>query len=389
MEHKIIINYFKKKIVSINKPKHIEKNRINKILIFSVYGRMGDCIILSVLIRELKILMPNAVIDISGNKFFGLVYKYHPSISKIHKLSIKRDGRLKRCFLCDLISIYRMRKEGYDLLIDVSGSSSLYMFLSYIVINPTYLMAFINNKKVNHELNMEDSELKIYTSRANKLEDYLKTIEGPQFILSNRKYDFYYGKDEELRAKEFLSKVKEPKIVAFNIIAGNENRSLTDHEVKAILHGLKKIPNIAVVLISSQKIRNRLFKLIEELNFSNVYLSYDTTIWDAAALISKADVIISPDTSIVHIASALEKKIVSIYVDDLHFISYWKPNCDSFTIVTPSRTLKNHDIKGFNYFPVYETFNIKPAEKEKSIDNLNIRGFSIREVIKATKNYVS
>lgn len=37
------------------------------------------------------------------------------------------------------------------------------------------------------------------------------------------------------------------------------------------------------------------------------------SIQDSAYLISKAEYVVSPDTSIVHIASALKKKIVSIY----------------------------------------------------------------------------
>ena len=58
--------------------------------------------------------------------------------------------------------------------------------------------------------------------------------------------------------------------------------------------------------------------------------SYTTeTIIDAAAIVEQLDLIITPDTSIVHIASSFDKPVVSIHEN----------NKDSFRLWSPSSTL--------------------------------------------------
>ncbi|MBG6241512.1 MAG: hypothetical protein EKE20_06015, partial [Candidatus Symbiopectobacterium sp. Dall1.0] len=49
----------------------------------------------------------------------------------------------------------------------------------------------------------------------------------------------------------------------------------------------------------------------------NVSICIFDSLWDTIALVERADLVISVDTAIVHIACALNKKIVSIYFSQL------------------------------------------------------------------------
>jgi len=70
--------------------------------------------------------------------------------------------------------------------------------------------------------------------------------------------------------------------------------------------------------------------MISELGLDYVIPSYTTeTIIDAAAIVEQLDLIITPDTSIVHIASSFDKPVVSIHEN----------NKDSFRLWSPSSTL--------------------------------------------------
>ena len=70
--------------------------------------------------------------------------------------------------------------------------------------------------------------------------------------------------------------------------------------------------------------------MITELGLDFVIPSYTTeTIIDVAALVEQLDLIITPDTSIVHIASSFDKPVVSIHEN----------NKDSFRLWSPSSTL--------------------------------------------------
>ncbi|AKO31343.1 hypothetical protein RY60_06605 [[Haemophilus] ducreyi] len=62
-------------------------------------------------------------------------------------------------------------------------------------------------------------------------------------------------------------------------------------------------------------------------HFSEVFIYEHTkTVFDTIELIRFADLVISPDTSIVHIAVGLNKKLIAFYsLDEQNFI-HWQPN---------------------------------------------------------------
>ena len=68
-------------------------------------------------------------------------------------------------------------------------------------------------------------------------------------------------------------------------------------------------------------------KVISELGLDFVIPCYTTeTIIDAAALIEQLDLIITPDTSIVHIASSFDKPVVSIHENQKDNFRLWSPS---------------------------------------------------------------
>ena len=80
--------------------------------------------------------------------------------------------------------------------------------------------------------------------------------------------------------------------------------------------------------------------MISKFGLDYVVTSYSTeTIIDVAALIEQLDLIITPDTSIVHIASSFDKPLISIHEN----------NKDSFRLWSPSSTLSKTVFAKSNY----------------------------------------
>ena len=79
--------------------------------------------------------------------------------------------------------------------------------------------------------------------------------------------------------------------------------------------------------------------MISELGLDYVIPSYATeTIIDAAAIVEQLDLIITPDTSIVHIASSFDKPVVSIHENNTDSFRLWSPSSTiSKTIFAKSR----------------------------------------------------
>ena len=111
----------------------------------------------------------------------------------------------------------------------------------------------------------------------------------------------------------------------------NEEKNIQKEEVEKICVGLhNNFNNIKIVILTSPDKLLEKRQLISELGLDFVIPSYNTkTIIDAAALIEQLDLIITPDTSIVHIAASFDKPVVSIHEN----------NKDSFRLWAPTSTL--------------------------------------------------
>ena len=90
---------------------------------------------------------------------------------------------------------------------------------------------------------------------------------------------------------------------------------------------IQNFKNIVIVILSSPSRISNTNKIISEIGLDNVISSYSTeTIIDVAALIEHLDLIITPDTSIVHVASAFDKPVVSIHENNQHSFRLWSPS---------------------------------------------------------------
>ena len=105
--------------------------------------------------------------------------------------------------------------------------------------------------------------------------------------------------------------------------------------------------NVQIILLSSPNKYKKIVQLSQHLNLPYVKPSFKTeSILDAAALIEKLHLIISPDTSIVHLASTFNKPVISIHEN----------NQDSYELFAPiskiNRTVFARFEKGIDEFSI-------------------------------------
>jgi ADP-heptose:LPS heptosyltransferase len=87
--------------------------------------------------------------------------------------------------------------------------------------------------------------------------------------------------------------------------------------------------------------------LIDNAQLNNVIIEHDTAdIFDAAALTSMMKVMISPDTSFIHIASAFDIPTVAIYPNDPDHLIYWGPRSKKHIVILPEQ--QDNSIRGFS-----------------------------------------
>lgn len=173
------------------------------------------------------------------------------------------------------------------------------------------------------------------------------------FAIDGTKYGYEFPlRGEELeQARSFLSRCPGQTTIMFNP-CGNPRGKLFSKTTSCNLIAEINLacPDVRVILISPPSLRDTVLEIKQELGFSNVYsANHILTIRDSAALIHETDSVITPDTSIVHIACAYDKPQICVYRDQSE-LALWQPfsrRAVCLLPVSPSRDVNDLDMKDF------------------------------------------
>jgi len=299
-----------------------------KKILFLRYDRIGDMIITTPVFRELKLNRPKIQLDVLASKENIDVIKYNPYISKIYTNN-------KHNFFKDLITLFLLRKENYDLCIEFDHSVIPHIILRLLIIRPKKIISV----KKDGRYSVPGRELKIYdyyTDRENNQhfkDIWLKTLKPIGVESKNSKYDIFLSDYSKNLAKKFLKDSLPYFKIFFNLEGAVKGKKIPfDDFVDISKKIITNFSNVKIFVISSPKNYYSTKLNVDNISNKNIIMSFKTeSILEASALLSHADIIVSPDTSIVHIASAYNIPVVSIHED----------NEDSFRLFSPTSDIRH------------------------------------------------
>jgi ADP-heptose:LPS heptosyltransferase len=287
-----------------NKIENIDMDKVKKILFLRYDGKIGDMIINTFMFREIKKVYPDIEIGVVARGANRQVIENNPNVDKIYEYD-KNSKKIKSL-------AKKIKEENYDLLID---------FSEMLRVNQ---MKFINlcEAVVNMGLNKTDWNLfdvsVEYGDRekhiTNRYKEYLEIlgVKNP-----NLSYDINLSEKDEYFGKIFRETIKEKKLICINPYGASKYRTLNKEKVKEIVELILKEKDTAITFVYSPDKLVKLKKILEEIDSERVYLNENIcSILDTASIIKVSDLIITPDTSIVHLGVALDKKMVAIYRSD-------------------------------------------------------------------------
>ena len=324
----------------------IENNNIKSILFLRYDGKIGDMIVNSLMFREIKKVYPDikiglvargAAIDIvKDNPNVDEIYEYHKDRKKIKELALK------------------IKEEKYDLLID---------FSEMLRVNQMMLINLCG-ARINIGLDRKDwklFDLSIESGKDFKWTEHITNRYLAYLIKLGLKkenidisYDIYL-KDEK-KYETFFYKIKENKKLILNPYGASKHKSFNIETLENIINYLKD-KDIAIILTYFGDKYKELEFL--EKKYKYVYIPKKIeSILDTAILIKKSDYVISPDTSIVHIASAFNKKMIIVYppkggkygVDHL----VWAPKSEYSRVIFCKDKIGTYDEIDINTFDFEE-----------------------------------
>lgn len=325
----------------------IKNYNIKSILINRDDGKVGDMVVSTILFREIKRNYPNIKIGVIARNGAMEIIKNNKNIN--YKYVYRKDIRS----ILDLAREIKIHQ--YDLLIDFSLALKVKQMFFISKCCCKYNMG-IDKKNWNmFDFNIDNIDYNkhisfLYSSILNKL-----GIQSP--ILE---YDIDFS---DCRIEKNLMK---SKYGVFNPYAASKNRSLNfENIIKIITLALKNM-DISVVIIGTQEHKEEMEKIKKIINNERVFFKNNLTINELITVVKNADFVITPDTSIVHIAAAFKINSICIYRKPLNEIDnnsiFWGPNNKNARVIYVEQKIENGEEININ--------NLKFENLEKEIKRL-------------------
>ena len=298
----------------------MEFKDIKKILFLRYDGKIGDYIITSWIYREIKKQRPDIQIDVVGISKNEKLFLNNKSINKFYKL--KKSKKLFMYFLAK-----KLRVEDYDVLID-----------------PTEVLKnrdlfFIKNINAKINFGYDKGNVNLFSKSINKnsktmVDVYKEILENLGFCNLDSNYEVPINVSSEKKIDEYLKSNRIDKYIAMNFFGAGKRRKFTPKKATELIVKVRnEYPEHKIIILNSPKDKKALFKIIKRIKCldsnSNIFYNEDfKTIYDAISLINKSDIVITPDTAVVHIAKGLKKNIVAFYSENKENYEKWGLSID-------------------------------------------------------------
>lgn len=289
-----------------------------KILVVQL-NRIGDLILLTPMLKALKEKYREGDIHfLAGRKNFD-VADNHPLIDKTYTY--------KKNPVSIIMLIAQLRLNKYDIWIDPRDhESSEGNFLARMVNAKTRIGFNPPGSKVFTHSMKSDSELTglHYTTRA------LTALEHLNINSVENKPVLYVTPGSEVYVDQFLSGSSINKYYCLNISANGPDRYWQPDKWMEFINSIDTKDN-EIVLVSLPTDIDSAEHIRE--SCKNVHVFKSRSIIDIFSLISRSEMVITVDTSIVHIASAFNKPVLALYVNLQNFYSQYSPLSENYRVI--------------------------------------------------------
>lgn len=312
--------------------RHFNANDVRHILVFR-YDRIGDMVVTTPFLAALRLGFPSAAIDLLCSSINAPVAHGLPGIDQ---LIIHRPG------LLGLIQLFLFRRNRYDLVIDLNHSVIWYDLIAIRALAPKNAASVYKNGRYGvagedlrlynlmppqHPLGMRRPISDLYI-------DLAKTLTGLNG-LENLNYTFTISSAEAQAARCHVGVSEGDLIVGVNQHGGRPSMSLRDQDMLALCQFIRQaLPQAIIVWFTTSVTFGEVQKLSQGLQDDRLRVWRPTdSIRPVMALMSHVKLLITPDTSLVHIAAAFEVPVVAVYANEPELIDQWVPRATTIRVI--------------------------------------------------------
>ena len=301
------------KFITNVKPYQFEKAKLNKIVILR-YDRIGDMIVSLPLCKSLKTGLPNSEITMVASAVNAPIAV---SCEFIDRTLIKPQA-----FLSWIKCLLSLRVERPDLAIDLNHAVTPHTIFAIRIIRPRHVASPFKDGRWG----VKGSDLPLFdlmpTQHPKK---YSRPIAETYLDIAR-----HIGCPVIKCLPYPLPRYSRPLTLSSQYMVLNPSGSrcsmrIADSDLICILaHIQSQISDVRVVIPAMPQIYAHLKELVADLPNADVFPPNDS-VEPLLPLLQHANLVVTPDTALVHIACAYRTPLIAIYTSDQALFEQWRP----------------------------------------------------------------
>ncbi len=287
--------------------------KFEKILIIRL-SSIGDIVLSTPLIRLLRKRFSSAKIDFVIRKEFAELLKFNPHLTNLIEFDASKGFK-------ELLRLKsQILKESYDLIIDIHNN-----------LRSVFLRTFSGarvlkiNKRVLKRFLLVKFKINLYKNIIPVAERYIETISQLSIKNDNQGLELFVPNDVLDVAKDKINFSNSERYIAIAPSAKHETKRWLPERFAEVGDKLSEKFNAKIILMGGKEDEQRC-KLVESMMKSKpINICGKTSLLESAGILSLCEMLITNDSGLMHIGSAMKTKIVAIFgstVKEFGFFPY-------------------------------------------------------------------
>ncbi len=343
----------------------LKVENVEKILCLR-HDKLGDMITTIPALHALKMKFPRIVIEVVASRRNAEILIRDPLVDKVHIY--------KKNILFDWPMIRRLKKEKFDVIFDsLSYDSTTALLLCKLINNNSVLAA---GRKLEHRRYYDYCELYQPEGEDHNIDNSFLIFN--LFGINPETVDpfqpLFIPEDSIKKAAEFFDQLTdgEKSSIGINISVGSPSRTLSLEKYVNIINSLgDKYPQYKFIIFCTMEHRSSAKNLLSNLKTDGYLIPENLSLLDVSAIMSKLDFLISPDTSLIHIARLMKIPVVGLYSGHRRNFNFWRPyrqeygaviaeNVDNLFDIEPQQVVEEFD-------RLFKSVGLLPNEYKKAV----------------------
>lgn len=278
-----------------------------KILIIK-FRNIGDVLLSTPLIENLKLLLPDSIIDVAINKESKDILKDNPNINKIHLYDrnlIKNQKPINK-ILSETKFIKNILSEKYDIVISLTEGDrgSIIALLT----KAKYRYGYLPKNRLL-KLFKPFTKYKYTFERKHAVQRDLDFLNFLKLSPLEKKVKIYFSKNDLKK----IEKYRKNFIIIHPVTKWQYKYWENDRFAKVVDFLIEKGERVIITGSKNPKELDVINKIIKLSKYSPINLAGKLSLTEIAALYSKAKLFIGLDTAPMHIAAAMDIPVITLF----------------------------------------------------------------------------